>query len=61
MTESPIGSPDAGRRALPLVFDLPDDAWFDIGLMHKDIRLGAGDGRPTAESRCRRLMPLTRC
>ena len=38
MTESPIGSPMLKARA-PLVFDLPDDAWFDIGLMHKDIRL----------------------
>ncbi len=38
MTESPIGSPMLKARA-PLVLDLPDDAWFDIGLMHKDIRL----------------------
>jgi 3-hydroxyisobutyrate dehydrogenase-like beta-hydroxyacid dehydrogenase len=38
MTESPIGSPMLKARA-PLVLDLPDDAWFDVGLMHKDIRL----------------------
>jgi 3-hydroxyisobutyrate dehydrogenase-like beta-hydroxyacid dehydrogenase len=38
MTESPIGSPMLKARA-PLVLDLPEDAWFDIGLMHKDIRL----------------------
>lgn len=38
MTQSPIGSPMLKARA-PLVLDLPDDAWFDIGLMHKDIRL----------------------
>jgi 3-hydroxyisobutyrate dehydrogenase-like beta-hydroxyacid dehydrogenase len=38
MTESPIGSPMLKARA-PLVLDLPDDAWFDIGLMHKDIHL----------------------
>jgi 3-hydroxyisobutyrate dehydrogenase-like beta-hydroxyacid dehydrogenase len=38
MTASPIGSPMLKARA-PLVLDLPDDAWFDIGLMHKDIRL----------------------
>ena len=38
MTESPIGSPMLKTRA-PLVFDLPDDAWFDIELMQKDIRL----------------------
>jgi len=38
MTESPIGSPMLKARA-PLVLDLPEDAWFGIGLMHKDIRL----------------------
>src|SRR5919106_624770 len=38
MTQSPIGSPMLKARA-PLVFDLPEDAWFDIELMHKDIRL----------------------
>ena len=38
MTASAIGSPTLKARA-PLVLDLPDDAWFDIGLMHKDIRL----------------------
>jgi 3-hydroxyisobutyrate dehydrogenase-like beta-hydroxyacid dehydrogenase len=38
MTESPIGSPMLQAR-VPLVLDLPDDAWFDIGFMHKDIRL----------------------
>ena len=38
MTESPIGSPMLKARA-PLVLDLPDDAWFDVSLMQKDIRL----------------------
>jgi 3-hydroxyisobutyrate dehydrogenase-like beta-hydroxyacid dehydrogenase len=38
MTQSPIGSPMLKARA-PLILDLPEDAWFDIGLMHKDIRL----------------------
>jgi 3-hydroxyisobutyrate dehydrogenase-like beta-hydroxyacid dehydrogenase len=38
MTQSPIGSPMLKARA-PLVLDLPDEAWFDVGLMHKDIRL----------------------
>jgi 3-hydroxyisobutyrate dehydrogenase-like beta-hydroxyacid dehydrogenase len=38
MTESAIGSPMLKARA-PLVLDLPGDAWFDVGLMHKDIRL----------------------
>jgi 3-hydroxyisobutyrate dehydrogenase-like beta-hydroxyacid dehydrogenase len=38
MTESPIGSPMLKAR-LPLILDLPDEAWFDIGLMQKDIVL----------------------
>jgi 3-hydroxyisobutyrate dehydrogenase len=38
MTQSPIGSPMLKAR-VPLILDLPEDAWFDIGLMHKDIRL----------------------
>ena len=38
MTQSPIGSPMLKARA-PLVLDLPDEAWFDIELMHKDIGL----------------------
>jgi len=37
MAESPIGSPMLKLR-VPLILD-PDEAWFDIGLMHKDIRL----------------------
>ena len=38
MTDSPIGSPMLKARA-PLVLDLPEDAWFDVEMMHKDIRL----------------------
>jgi 3-hydroxyisobutyrate dehydrogenase-like beta-hydroxyacid dehydrogenase len=38
MTESAIGSPMLKARA-PLILDLPDDAWFDIRLMRKDIQL----------------------
>ena len=38
MAESPIGSPMLKAR-LPLVLDLPEEAWFDIGLMQKDIVL----------------------
>lgn len=38
MSESPIGSPMLKARA-PLALDLPDDAWFDVRLMHKDIAL----------------------
>ena len=38
MTESAIGSPMLKAR-LPLILDPSDEAWFDIELMHKDIRL----------------------
>jgi 3-hydroxyisobutyrate dehydrogenase-like beta-hydroxyacid dehydrogenase len=38
MTESAIGSPMLKARA-PLVLDLPGQPWFDVELMHKDIRL----------------------
>jgi 3-hydroxyisobutyrate dehydrogenase-like beta-hydroxyacid dehydrogenase len=38
MVESQIGSPMLKLR-VPLILDPPDEAWFDIGLMHKDIRL----------------------
>jgi 3-hydroxyisobutyrate dehydrogenase-like beta-hydroxyacid dehydrogenase len=45
MTTSSIGSPLLQTRA-PLVLDLPEHAWFDVRLLHKDIRLAlaaAGD------------------
>jgi 3-hydroxyisobutyrate dehydrogenase-like beta-hydroxyacid dehydrogenase len=38
MAASPIGSPMLQAR-LPLILELPDEAWFDIGLMQKDIVL----------------------
>jgi 3-hydroxyisobutyrate dehydrogenase-like beta-hydroxyacid dehydrogenase len=38
MTESAIGSPMLKAR-VPLVLDKPDETWFDIELMHKNIRL----------------------
>jgi 3-hydroxyisobutyrate dehydrogenase-like beta-hydroxyacid dehydrogenase len=38
MTSSAIGSPMLKLRA-PLVLDLPQEAWFDVGLMRKDILL----------------------
>jgi 3-hydroxyisobutyrate dehydrogenase-like beta-hydroxyacid dehydrogenase len=44
MSHSPIGSPMLQAR-VPLVLDLPDDAWFDVRLMHKDIRLALSLGR----------------
>jgi 3-hydroxyisobutyrate dehydrogenase-like beta-hydroxyacid dehydrogenase len=44
MSESAIGSPLLRGRA-PLVLDLPEDAWFDVELAHKDIRLALATGR----------------
>ena len=44
MTGSAIGSPMLKAR-VPLVLDRTDETWFDVDLMHKDIRLArqAGD------------------
>ena len=44
MTESPIGSPMLKARA-PLVLDLPETAWFDVGLMQKDVALALETAR----------------
>jgi 3-hydroxyisobutyrate dehydrogenase-like beta-hydroxyacid dehydrogenase len=44
MTSSPIGSPMLRARAA-LVLDLPDEAWFDIGLMQKDVVLALDAAR----------------
>src|SRR4051812_44022756 len=44
MTQSPIGSPMLKARA-DLVLDLPDDAWFDVSLMQKDIVLALDAAR----------------
>jgi 3-hydroxyisobutyrate dehydrogenase-like beta-hydroxyacid dehydrogenase len=54
MTDSPIGSPMLKARA-PLVLHLPDEAWFDISLLHKDLELALDTGQrlniplPTAD------------
>lgn len=54
MTEAPIGSPMLKAR-VPLVLDKPGETWFDVEMMHKDIRLArqAADAvavpLPTAE------------
>jgi 3-hydroxyisobutyrate dehydrogenase-like beta-hydroxyacid dehydrogenase len=47
MTESPIGSPMLKAR-VPLVLDRPDETWFDVVLMHKDIRLARQAGEELA-------------
>ena len=44
MGESPIGSPMLKAR-VPLMLDLPDEAWFDVELLHKDIRLALEAGK----------------
>jgi 3-hydroxyisobutyrate dehydrogenase-like beta-hydroxyacid dehydrogenase len=44
MTRSPIGSPMLKARAA-LALDLPDDAWFDIRLMQKDVALALDTAR----------------
>jgi len=38
MSTSAIGSP-AVKARVPLMLDLPKDAWFDVDLMQKDVRL----------------------
>jgi len=38
MAATPIGSPMLKAR-IPLLLDLPDQAWFDVAMMQKDIRL----------------------
>jgi 3-hydroxyisobutyrate dehydrogenase-like beta-hydroxyacid dehydrogenase len=44
MTQSAIASPMLKAR-VELVVDLPEEAWFDVGLMHKDIALALDTGR----------------
>jgi 3-hydroxyisobutyrate dehydrogenase-like beta-hydroxyacid dehydrogenase len=38
MSATPIGSPMLKAR-IPLLLDLPEQAWFDVAMMQKDIRL----------------------
>ncbi len=44
MTQSPIGSPMLKARA-GLLLELPDEAWFNIGLMQKDVALALDAAR----------------
>jgi 3-hydroxyisobutyrate dehydrogenase len=44
MAQSPIGSPMLKARA-GLLLDLPDEAWFNIGLMQKDVALALDAAR----------------
>ena len=43
MSDSSIASPMLKAR-VPLLLDLPEDAWFDVALAEKDIRLARGAG-----------------
>ena len=45
MSASPIGSTMLKAR-VPLILDLPDEAWFDVALLHKDVRLALEAARP---------------
>ena len=47
MTASAIGSPMLKAR-VPLVLDKPEETWFDIDLMHKDIGLARQAGAELA-------------
>jgi 3-hydroxyisobutyrate dehydrogenase-like beta-hydroxyacid dehydrogenase len=38
MSATPIGSPMLKAR-IPLLLDLPEEAWFDVAMMQKDVRL----------------------
>jgi 3-hydroxyisobutyrate dehydrogenase-like beta-hydroxyacid dehydrogenase len=44
LTHSAIGSPMLQARA-PLVLELPEEAWFDMAMMQKDLRLALDSGR----------------
>jgi len=44
MTQSPIGSPMLKARA-GLLRELPDEAWFNVELMQKDVALALDAGR----------------
>jgi 3-hydroxyisobutyrate dehydrogenase-like beta-hydroxyacid dehydrogenase len=54
MEASPIGSPMLRARA-SIILDPPEEAWFDLGFMHKDIELALATAKelgiplPTAE------------
>jgi 3-hydroxyisobutyrate dehydrogenase-like beta-hydroxyacid dehydrogenase len=64
MTESPIGSPMLKARA-PIVFAPPEEAWFDLRFMQKDIELALDQARrleiplPTAD-RADKVLELAR-
>jgi 3-hydroxyisobutyrate dehydrogenase-like beta-hydroxyacid dehydrogenase len=44
MAASPIGSPMLKAR-VPLILDLPEEAWFDVRKMQKDLSLALESAR----------------
>ena len=57
MTHSAIGSPMLQARAA-LLHELPDNAWFDVAMMQKDVQLALDSGRDerpgdAVDDRCR--------
>ena len=44
LTHSAIGSPMLQARA-PMLLELPDQAWFDVRMMRKDLRLALASAR----------------
>jgi 3-hydroxyisobutyrate dehydrogenase-like beta-hydroxyacid dehydrogenase len=44
LATSAIGSPMLQAR-LPLLQELPEEAWFDVEMMQKDLRLALESGR----------------
>ena len=59
MEESPIGSPMLRARA-SIILDPPEEAWFDLRFMHKDVEL-ALDAARSSGSRFRPPRAPTRC
>ena len=53
LSHSAIGSPMLQARA-PLLLELPEEAWFDVAMMQKDLALAVESGREEAL-----LMPAT--
>jgi 3-hydroxyisobutyrate dehydrogenase-like beta-hydroxyacid dehydrogenase len=44
LTHSVVGSPMLQARA-PLLIELPEEAWFDVAMMQKDLRLALDSGQ----------------
>ena len=53
LTHSAIASPMVQYRG-PFVLKMPDEAWFNVNMMQKDMLLALEMGRAAATSRCRR-------